>query len=206
MKKIFTFLAILAVTMAAKAQVVLCDPQGNEYSDGQTMIILPEIEDDEGMIWVTFHSPILKNNGSDDVSVSLEIDVKTLPENTSVQACYPFECTMIYEPSVVKTLSATVPAGQTKVANVEWQNYDGETDSFAYGTCTIEFGVVVDDTKTSTVTVNYVYADPSGIQNVQNGTKKVVATYGINGQRLSANTHGIVIEKLSDGSVVKTIK
>lgn len=208
MKKIFTLLTILAVAIAAKAQVVLCDPQGNEYSDGQTMIILPEIEEGEGFVDVLYPAPMLKNKGNADAQVAIEFNIRQLPEYSQVQMCYPGpNCFMKDAEGTYTTETGVVKAGETISSAIEWNvARDWETDEPIPGTCVIDYALIVNGTKSGAVTVNFVYADPSGIQSVQNGVKKVVAAYGINGQRLNGNAHGIVIEKMSDGSVVKTVK
>lgn len=201
MKKIFTLIAMAMMTMASQAQVVLVDLNGNEYTSGE-FTITPEIDEEYGD--VIFEAPSVKNNGGSAVDVSLDINIKVLPENTGVQYCYPSSCFFCYETKVIKTGSASVAAGETKSTATEWQCYNSELDDYDFGTCTIEFTIYENGQKGNVVTVNYVYADPAGITTVDKNAT-VVKSYDLQG-REATNASGIVIEKMSNGKVRKVIK
>lgn len=201
MKKIFTLIAMAMMTMASQAQVVLVDLNGKEYTSGE-FTITPEIDPDWGD--VIFKAPSVKNNGSSAVNVSLGINIKALPANTSVQYCYPDNCFMCDEAKLITTEAASVAAGDTRSTATEWLCYDAEADDYAFGTCTIEFTIYENGQKGNVVTVNYVYADPAGIATVDKNAT-VVKTYDLQG-REATNASGIVIEKMSNGKVRKVIK
>ena len=56
------------------------------------------------------------------------------------------------------------------------------------------------------ITVNYVYADPTGISNVNApAEKEVVGYYTIGGQRIDKPQKGLTIIKYSDGTTKKKI-
>lgn len=200
MKKIFTLIAMAMMTMASQAQVVLVDLNGNEYTSGE-FTITPEINEDGDVI---FEAPSVKNNGGSAVNVSLGINIKALPANTCVQYCYPDNCRISNEATLITTDPASVAAGKTKSTATEWQCYDPEIDDYAYGVCTIEFTIYENGQKGNVVTVNYVYADPAGITTVDKNAT-VVKSYDLQG-REATNASGIVIEKMSNGKVRKVIK
>lgn len=205
MKKIFTLIAMAMMAILANAQVVFVDPEGKEYADGETMTITQTTIDwGDGDIEILFHSPSVKNKGNKAVNVGFDINVKVLPENTGVQYCYPNNCYFCYETKLITTESASVAAGATKSTGTEWQCYNSEIDDYAYGTCTIELTAYEDGKKGNTVTVNYVYADPTSINTV-NKKATVAKTFDITGRQTTSG-NGILIQKMSDGSVRKVIK
>lgn len=205
MKKVFTLIAMAMMTIAANAQIVFVDPEGKEYANGETMVITSTTKDwGDGDIEIVFESPSVVNKGNTAANVAFDINVTVLPENTCVQYCYPNTCQMCNEVKLITTAAGAVAAGETKSIATEWQCYDSEIDDFAYGTCTIVFTAYENGQKGNTVTVNYVHADEAGI-NAANNAVKVVKTYDLQG-REAAGAKGLVIEKLSNGSVRKVIK
>lgn len=202
MKKIFTLLAFAMLTVAAQAQVVLLDPEGKEYTNGQTMTIYSTIDPDWGD--VVLEAPSVKNKGSQAVDVKLGVNITALPANTAVQQCFAVNCFIYeaignYESNVVN-----VKAGETKTTATEWQCYDPETDDYAKGTCTIVFTIYENGQKGNVVTVNYVNGDPAGITAATDAAKAVKA-YDLQGRETRA-AKGLVIVKMNDGSVRKVLK
>lgn len=58
-----------------------------------------------------------------------------------------------------------------------------------------------------TCTLKLVYSDPTGIATIQNDTsKRVIAYYNLSGQPVTADTKGMIIEKLSDGTARKVLR
>ena len=202
MKKIFTLIAMAVMAVAAQAQVVFLDPEGKEYTDGQTMTINSTIDPDWGD--VVLEPPFIKNTGAASVDVVLNVNITVLPANTAVQECFATNCYFFEEMGSHDTKAVTVGAGEKKSTATEWQCYDSEIDDYAYGTCTIVFTAYENGQKGNTVTVNYVHADEAGINAADNAVK-VVKTYDLQG-REAAGAKGLVIEKLSNGKVRKVIK
>lgn len=202
MKKIFTLFAMVMMTVVMQAQVVLVDLEGKEYGNGESFTITPEIDPEWGD--VIFEAPSVKNNGSAAVNVKLGVNITTLPANTAVQECFAVNCFYFDKEGSHDTAIVSVAAGATKSTATEWQCYDSEADDYAFGTCTIEFTIYENDVKGNVVTVNYVYADPAGIKTADKNAT-VVKAYDLQG-RVAASANGIIIEKMSDGSVRKIMK
>ena len=202
MKKIFTLIFLAMASIAVNAQVVLTDPQGKEYADGETMVILPEIDPE----WeeVIFECPSIKNKGSINVSVSMEIEVTQLPEGTSFQVCYPLECTMIDKVSTITTAANNLGGGDVVPSRVEWfcANVDGD---YVKGTAVAKITLYENGAKGNTVTVKFPNEDADAVETVVAGKATKIAAYNINGQQTNA-AHGLLIEKMSDGSVRKVVK
>lgn len=203
MKKFFTLIAMAFVAVASHAQIVFLDPEGKEYADGQTMTIYSTVDPDWGD--VILEAPSIKNTSASSVSVSLNVDIKTLPENTAVQMCFPESCFFLDIIGSYNTQSTNMEAGSTRSTATEWSCYDSELDDYAYGVCTVIITAYANGNKSSAVTVNYVNADPAGINTVDANAASVVKSYDLQG-RENANAKGIVIERLSNGSVRKVIK
>lgn len=201
MKKIFTIIAMAVVAVAAQAQIVFLDPEGKEYTDGQTMTINSTIDPE----WdeVILEAPDLKNTSTSGATVYLNVDIKTLPENTAVQECFATNCYFFDLEGEHNTQSVFIAAGATRSTATEWQCYNFETDDYSYGVCTVVLTAYVNGAKSTSVTVNYVHADPAGINTVENNTT-VVKQYDALGREVS-NAKGLVIKKMSDGSVRKTL-
>ncbi len=202
MKKIFTLIAMAMMAIAANAQVVLVDKDGKEYGNGESFTITPEIDPEWGD--VVFEAPSIKNKGSQNVNVTLGVNITALPANTAVQECFAVNCYFFGTVGSHNTNSVNVAAGKTQSTMTEWQCYDPEIDDYAYGTCTIEFTIYENGKKGNVVTVNYVYADPAGINTVSKKAT-VAKTFDVTG-RQTTNGNGIRIQKMSDGSVRKVIK
>lgn len=202
MKKIFTLIAFAMLTIAAQAQVVLLDPEGKEYTNGQTMTIHSTIDPD----WddVVLEAPSVKNKGNQAVSVKLDVNIKVLPANTAVQQCFAVNCFNYEAVGNYETNTVNFAAGETKTTATEWQCYDSEADDYAKGTCTIEFTIYENGQKGNVVTVNYVNGDDTGIT-ATTGAAKAVKTYDLMGRQTTA-AKGIVLQKMNDGTVRKVLK
>lgn len=203
MKKIFTLFAATAMVASLQAQVVMVDPSGKEYTDGETMTIAGEVDPDWGD--VVFESPSVKNNGSAAVTVKLGVDIKQLPELTAVQECFGANCTFWNATGSHDTSDVTLAAGDTKNAMTEWQCYNPETDEYTKGVCIIEFTIYENGSKSAVVTVKYVNGDDANIQTIMDENAAVVEAYTMLGQKVPANYKGVVIQKLADGSIRKVV-
>lgn len=201
MKKIFTTIAMAVVAVAAQAQIVFLDPEGKEYTDGQTMTINSTIDPDWGD--VVLEAPDLKNTSTSGANVYLNVDIKTLPANTAVQECFATNCYFFDLEGAHDTQSVFIAAGATRSTATEWQCYNFETDDYSYGVCTVVLTAYVNGEKSCAVTVNYVNADPAGISTVEKNAT-VVNQYDVQG-RMVANHKGLIIKKMSDGTVRKEL-
>lgn len=201
MKKIFTIIAMAVVAVAAQAQIVFLDPEGKEYTDGQTMTINSTIDPDWGD--VVLEAPDLKNTSTSGANVYLNVDIKTLPANTAVQECFATNCYFFDLEGAHDTQSVFIGGGVTRSTATEWQCYDSEIDDFVYGVCTVVLTAYVNGAKSTSVTVNYVHADPAGISTVEKNAT-VVNQYDVQG-RMVANHKGLIIKKMSDGTVRKEL-
>lgn len=202
MKKIFTLIAFAMLTFAAQAQVVLVDPAGKEYTNGQTMTIHSTIDPDWGDI--VLEAPSVKNKGNQAVDVKLALNITSLPAFTAVQQCFAVNCFIYEEVGNYESNVVNVKAGETKTTATEWQCYDSEADDFAKGTCTIQFTIYENGQKGNVITVNYVNGDETAISST-NAAAKAVKTYDLMG-RQTINGKGIVLQQMSDGTVRKILK
>lgn len=208
MKKIFTLLTIFAVALTAKAQNALefCYQDGTIVPSGSEIVV--DTPNEEELEWgeYMFNSGLyIKNTTSSAVSAELTFSYAT-QEMGELSVCLGTNCRMFNGVGNATISNQMLAAGSVNDMQCHWSPEWNEEENQNYGTCDAEFTLKAGGETCSTIKLKFVYADPSAIQNVQNGSKTVVATFGVNGQRLSDNAHGIVIEKLSDGSVVKTIK
>lgn len=208
MKKIFTLLTIFAVALTAKAQNALefCYEDGTIVPSGTQLVV--DTPNEEELEWgeYMYNSGLyIKNTTSSAVSAELSFSYAT-QEMGELSVCLGTNCRMFSGVGDATISNQMLTAGSVSDMQCHWSPEWNEEGTQNYGTCDAEFTLKAAGVTCSTIKLKFVYADPSGIQNVQDGSKKVVATYGINGQRLNGNAHGIVIEKLSDGNVVKTVK
>lgn len=198
MKKIYSLIAAALMVAPTFAQVVLVDPEGKEYTDGQPMTIHAEVEAEDGVI-TDAHCPCpsVKNKGSKDVEVAFTLTPKSLPKGTDVQFCWPDQCEMMLGRPTVTTGSGIVGAGKTMRTQVEWMPgyYDIDEQDYIYyqGNCTIEYKILVGGKVTSTNEVTFVCELPSGISAIQSSSKAGVA-YDLQGRLAKASTRGLLIK------------
>lgn len=202
MKKIFILITFTVLTIAAQAQVVLLDPEGKEYTDGQTMTIYSTIDPDWGD--VVLKAPSVKNKGNQAVDVKLGVNIIALPAYTAVLQCFAINCFKYKQTGKYESDEVNVEAGEIKTTATEWQCYDSKADDFAKGTCTIEFTIYENGKKGNVVTVNYVNGDPASISST-NDAATVVKTYDLMGRETKTNK-GIVLQQMNDGSIRKVLK
>ena len=95
MKKLFTFLSLCLLSIAASAQeYVFTDAQGNTYDDG-AVINRTEVEvinDDFGESIILPGNLFIKNVGAEEGSqVAIETQITKI-DNGSLQICFPTNC------------------------------------------------------------------------------------------------------------------
>lgn len=205
MKKIFTLFAVASMAAVMNAQVVvMLDPTGKEYANGSTITIAPTVDGEGEEAIVEFAAPSIKNTSAADVDVKLKVKVTSIPENTSVRQCFAGKC-FSYE-SVVEEETGVVPvaAGAVVSTATEWECYDGETDAYlAHGECVVEFTIYEGTTAGNTYTVKY-SLDAASLEGIKKNAT-VVETYTMLGQKAAVNQKGVMLQKMSDGTIRKVV-
>lgn len=230
-KHLLTMALGLLMSASAFAQVEFVDAAGNVIPDGST-VVRNEIEKPMPVLdMYQIPSGIsAKNTSSSAVSVKSQVDVTDLPFG-SFSLCFPGSCWITvgtytgtyptHQPTQknleadgpwTSSTSESIPAGSTKSLSTEWKlnslgmtTFDPAKDK---GSFTATYSLLVDDQKVSTIKVLYTTdPDATGIAGVtvNNGDKKVVATYNAAGQEVSASHKGLAIVKYSDGSTRKVV-
>lgn len=209
MKKIFTFCFALLAGFTAFAQsnsVEFVDAAGNIIPSGTTYVCDDaEVSSLTGKVVVNSGISV-KNTTSGMQSCKVSCEITDMPSG-QFQICgfggcvpvpindrtatYPFS-------STVDCDAVTLQSGEVRDTRSEWLNVkNGE-----YGS----FNVVYSIEGGSRITVNYVYADLTGISNVNApAEKEVVGYYTIGGQRIDKPQKGLTIIKYSDGTTKKKI-
>lgn len=198
MKKLYSIIAaaLIAAPVLAQNEVVLVGPEKYTTQEGNIMTIVPEIfeEDWDGEIYreITFHAPIIKNNGSKSVSVYADYEIKTMPHG-SFQDCIGGTCTIKSSVGKYKSASATVAAGGEASTLMEWNCMSNKTFDYEPGTCTVEITLYVNNSKGNTYTVNYVYDRSEGIKTATTATaQKQIFT--LDGRKTQAGQRGLFIQ------------
>lgn len=223
MKKGLLFIAALVLTnMTAFAQVdntlQFVDAAGNVVENGATVNgILEHKSDPMNGDYVQVNSGLyVKNNKtSEDVYAQVLINL-TRMDNGKFSCCYPGQCGEIESPTTTNTSPAK--AGEQSV-----RDFMTEWFPTAYGQCQATFtlqimemyttewmGVVRENYKFKangpSVTVNFVYSDPTGIDGVTVNEDNGEATYfTIDGRKLNAPQKGLNIIRYANGKTIKKI-
>lgn len=191
MKKLYAFFAaaLLAAPTFAQKEVVLVNPNdGKEYTDGQTMIIHPEVDPEWGD--VIFEAPLLKNNGTKNATVAIEYTVNY--PHGGFQECIGGMCKS-RQPGTYTSDNVSVPAGESVTTMTEWNCMDMTTFEYVQGTCTCTFVIYVNGAKGNTVTVKYVYDGTEGIQQTTLNNKQQKA-YDLQGRAAVKGAKGIFVQ------------
>ena len=199
MKKFFTLVATAFIALAAHAQVVFVDAEGKEYADGETMVITAE-PDEWGDVF--FEAPKLLNKGTETVKVKMDVNITELPEKTQVADCFSGSCVNYKTTGSHSTSTVSLDGGKTISTQIEWSNWNGL--DYAEGLAVVEITLYVDGTKDKTVTVKYAYGEEASLGTV-GSELRVVAAYSLTGQLVDPSTRGILLQKMSDGTIRKVI-
>lgn len=222
MKKIFTLSLALFCAMATFAQsddedtkgmYEFIDEKGNIVPDGSviTRNVVTESNVGDPQIETGLY---VKKVTEEDYGVSLDINLTRL-DNGSLQYCFPGSCRNVYSTGLY-IMDYGDEMGNNSL-QTEWLMDDyGEAEAtFTLNACEqqeVQSGLIkltkyVPIGECSSVTVHFVYADPTGISDINaNNTAKAVAYYSADGKRLSAMQKGLNIVKLSDGKTLKVVK
>ncbi len=186
------------------------DKNGNIVPDGSTCTFLAEYDEN----WENMVAPIelfVKNTTNKSATVSAQIITETLPSGY-IQVCFPSQCI----PDIPKnytTGSGDIMAGMSSYINSEWfvENDMHSKEWFAnngkYGTATVTIQLRTMAGNTNTVkaygpkiTVNCVYADPTGIDGVltDNGDT-TINVYDASGKTVMTNRPASALMSLGKG-------
>ena len=180
MKRIFTTFCFCLCLVSIMAQnlttLVFADKDGKEIADGNVITANTTEEDALGDLLVP-SGLFIKNLSSESVGVRVKCNVTTL-DNGLFQICFPVTC-------ISKSVMGAFDTGSDLISSGELRNLLTEWMPDAYGTCSVTYQIelmkqvnLFPPTFESLemgpkVTVNFVYADPSGIDEVS--TTEVMA-------------------------------
>lgn len=225
--KIKTLLASAIMAMlgiSATAQTDLetfqfVDKAGNVVPDGSTLTV-NETEVKDGALQIST-GLFVKNNTNTAQAIALDYNIQSLP-NGNYSICYPGNCQNYYSAEMISKGPAVDNPKEDDYTNPA--DLQAEWFPTAYGTSTITIQIKVYDVTTREVfgtiipdagdfkaygpkvTLNLVYADPTGINGItDNGNAKVVSRYNAAGMRVNSAVKGLNIEKLSNGKTIKRI-
>lgn len=209
MKRIFTLCFVLLAGLAVFAQgntVEFVDADGNVIPAGST-VMRDDIEFSSTTGFGTIHSGVyVKNMTNSSTSCAVSCSIENMPSG-QFQICGFGDCVPVpinervaeYPiSSVIDCDAITLEAGETKDTQSEWLR----VRTGNYGSFNVKYSIQGG----SEITVNYVYSDPTGINDVQASTDKiVVGYYTLDGQQLDCQQKGINIIKYSDGTTEKKL-
>lgn len=224
MKRIVFLFVVLLSIMNGKAQsmdgIKYFDAGGNEMVDGG-VYTSSEVKTDEttGDVYIPFTLTVkyLKNDTVDieskytyDVlpSGSMKIDrgdgLYNLKTDQMSRSYYTKDGTSYVQ--VLKWFPANKESyGTTSITlkSEAWTYWQQSNEEQGLYVTFLEDRVSIGPT----CTLKLVYSDPTGIATIQNDTsKRVIAYYNLSGQPVTADTKGMIIEKLSDGTARKVLR
>lgn len=196
MNKIFTLalgMLLSSTAMMAQEGIVFVDAEvgGNVVADGAEITVT---DYENGQISSGLY---VSNTSAWGQNIIVEYDVQTLPSG-STQICFPMACVSQTKTGTYETPYGSMRSGATLSLQAEWMN---PTD---YGVSTVTYSIkyieVNDDFSTSyigdgpSVTVNYKYADPAGVNSVENKAEaKSTEYFDLAGQRVATPHDGVYV-------------
>ena len=210
MKKLLsTFLvAFCALPLLAQSStIIFTDENGTEIADGTTITADKPVIDDFGDLLIP-SGIYVKNLSDDETGIRINYTIRAL-DNGTMQICFPMACVSKSTIGAFKTDSGLMSANEKRDLQTEWLPQ-------AYGRCTVTYQIeMMKQTSVippkyeslgtgATITVNYVYADPSAINGITDDSRSATsACYDAAGARQAHPRHGLNIIRKSDGKVVK---
>lgn len=191
MKKIFTLALVSLFTICSYAQVIVTSPDGTVCADGATMDLFDEFPEEAD--FVSFECPVLENTGSSPVSVYLNVDIKQMPEGTTLSDCFGTKCIGYDKVEAHKTDTKQIAANAKIRTNIEWSNFSNKTGDYIDGICIVEFTLYVNGQKAQTFTARYIQLDAMAVKDVKDNTTKVNGTFTVDGKRVADNAKGLLI-------------
>lgn len=207
MKKISTLtLFLLMGVMSAWSQTDntfrFVDKNGNEVPDG-TELTITEVEEDVfgGVMMPT--GLYIKSNQNGTVYGSMAYDILEISSG-AFQVCFPENCT---SKSAAGTYETPFGAVKTEDIMAEWMPEAYGTAKVTLQPKTYKHNNVTGNTSFlgygPKITINFVYADPSGITATGAEGKTEVGRYAVDGRRLAQPQRGLNIVRTSDGKTHK---
>jgi len=210
---------LLGTTLSASAQIStetdhsmeFVDADGNIVADGSVIYRTSVEENDYGEPQIS--SGLYAKNTSDKVvRVAVQITMESLPSG-KFQHCYPGSCKVTESPQTDYCYTQgpqSAKAGTQESLQSEWLVEEGK-----YGTCTVNYQFKIYEIDPTTwaetfhadgpsITVNYVYSDPAGIEaNVAEKKACGVTYHDLSGRRAINPAHGVYVKKTTyaDGTV-----
>lgn len=209
MKKIFTLIAMAMMAIAMHAQsndLQFCYADGTVVPSGSVVVInTPDPEllaDDE----VKFESGMyIKNTTSGAVNATLSFKVTEISAESELSVCLGTQCQMYHSTGNYDIKNVSLKGGSINNMQCHWSPaIDWDTEEYAYGSSSAEYTLKSGSTACSTITIKFVYADPTSISTVSKKAT-VAKTFDITGRQTTSG-NGILIQKMSDGSVRKVVK
>lgn len=216
-KHLFLVLSLLTGAASCIAQIstpvdnsyIFTDKNGTEITDGSVVNVTEaELVDDGFFIKPQMNSGLyVKTNTTNKyLGASVEVNIKQI-SNGQVQICFPNVCRSGLNSVGITETDAAVPQLWTSDAlESEWFP-EGEN---TYGTCTVDYKLKVYDAyemgggvyeyefraNGPTVTVNYIYSDPTGIDATTASKElKSVLYYDLSGRNVSKPVSGVYVKK-----------
>ena len=223
MKKIFTLALLLACGLpAAYAQndnevdetLQFVDAAGTVVPDGSVVNVTKAESDPFGDGVMLSAGLFVKNTTDEQVGTRATWKITDIPGG-DIQFCYPTACLTHNEVGEYTTANGLLAGNEKKDLMTEW--IPGEdvygTASVVYQLYLLEYSMGLGKVNYGdvigygpTITVNYIYPDPSGIREASSTTvNRVVERYNASGERISNPVKGVNILKMEDGSVRKVV-
>lgn len=212
MRKVYTIMICLLAGMSSvmaqkNNSIVFADANGNEYTDGATIYATTVEESPMGAEIAS--GVYLKNTTSAISRAEIKYNISTMDNG------YHSICTQTLCNTDEATGSFTYPTivglrvGQSASLIAEWY-------PSAYGQASVTYTLTIYDYVNDnyvevgdgySITVNYVYADPAGIEGVAADGAVSTTYYSLTGRRVANPGTGMFLAKkvMADGSV-KTVK
>lgn len=210
-KNLFLTALFMVVAASASAQTdgtfQFVDKDGNVVPDGSTCTFDAKMDDDWGMIMAHIDL-FVKNTTADAAYVSAQVITVQMPSG-ELQVCFPNEC-ILPVPADCITNTGMMAAGEVKNLQSEWIPKKGK-----YGTATFTIQLRTMDGNSKTVkaygpkvTVNCVYADPTGINGVlTDDSNATINVYDATGKTVVSGRPASALGSLGRGLYIcETVK
>lgn len=222
MKKIMTMLLAFVASASMYAQGLdktfeFCDKDGNVYENGSEQTFYDVyVDPDDGT--TVLHAPLYVKSTTDEggyVGITCKYD--GMPSG-QFKICFPSLCLQSSNASDEFVTAAggggmfggpLTKADGARDLETAWVDIEG------YGSFNVTYQINVYKqveegyekiADGSTITVKFLYADPAGINAMQNGGEnKVAEIYNLGGQRTNSMQKGVNIVKYSNGETVKVL-
>lgn len=153
---------LLSLNILADNDVVFVDAQGQTIADRTVLTMNEATMNDFDEMEVALKGVYVKNTTASSVNVNMNAVVTSLPTG-SFSCCLGTSCLSIAKKGTLSITGIALTAGETKqITSTEWKPTEN-----SYGTCSVDLqlgtGSSVNGPK---VTVNFVYTDPTGINNI----------------------------------------